>query len=148
MSTCISVKKKESSSLVMVFKQVNKKLTTLQLSILKDGRTELGGTGKFLTENRKGKYFCINCNNLLYQSESKFNSQCGWPAFNSPKNDAVRYLVDNSFGMERTEIRCSQCDGHLGHLFKGEGWDKILDLPRDERHCINSNSLQFKQDFD
>lgn len=127
----------------MVFRQVNSKLTPLQLSILKDACTEASGTGRLLTENRKGNYHCINCGNLLYSSGSKFNAHCGWPAFNLAENKAVRYIEDFSHNMERIEIRCSRCDGHLGHLFKGERWDKALNLPKDERHCINSESLRF-----
>ncbi|CAB4253331.1 similar to Saccharomyces cerevisiae YCL033C MXR2 Methionine-R-sulfoxide reductase, involved in the response to oxidative stress [Maudiozyma barnettii] len=125
----------------------NPNLTPEQLNVLKDKGTERPGTGIYLSVKEKGVYHCANCDAPIYRSETKFDSSCGWPAFNQEiSNDALTYHVDSTLGMERTEICCSKCGGHMGHVFKGEGWDKLLGLPKDERHCVNSLSLNFKKD--
>ncbi|SMN20117.1 similar to Saccharomyces cerevisiae YCL033C MXR2 Methionine-R-sulfoxide reductase, involved in the response to oxidative stress [Maudiozyma saulgeensis] len=125
----------------------NPNLTAEQLNVLRDKGTERPGTGLYLSTKEKGVYHCANCDAPIYKSDSKFDSACGWPAFNHEmSNDALTYHVDNTMGMERTEICCAKCGGHMGHVFKGEGWDKLLGLPKDERHCVNSLSLNFKKE--
>lgn len=127
-------------------KEWNPELTSEQLHVLKDKGTEAPGTGKYLYNDRTGVYTCANCDAPLYRSETKFDSGCGWPAFNGEIKGALKYKKDFSHGMMRTEIMCAKCGGHLGHEFKGEGWNKRLNLPNDSRHCVNSLSLNFKKE--
>lgn len=86
-----------------------------------------------------GVYTCAGCEAPLYKAHHKFKSGCGWPAFFDAVPGAVTRHTDRTFGMERTEIVCSNCGGHLGHVFKGEGYP----TPTDERHCVNGVSLSF-----
>lgn len=86
-----------------------------------------------------GTYACAACDAPLYKASHKFNSGCGWPAYFDSIPGAVKRHTDKSLGMSRTEIVCSNCGGHLGHVFKGEGYD----TPTNERHCVNSISLNF-----
>ena len=83
---------------------------------------------------------CAGCGAPLYKSETKFNSGCGWPAFYDELPGAVDRHEDVTFGMKRVEITCSNCGGHLGHVFEGEGFP----TPTDQRHCVNSVSIGFK----
>lgn len=124
----------------------NPELTDEQLWVLKDKGTEPANTGKYLYNYSTGVYYCANCDAPLYTSETKFDSGCGWPAFNEEIKGALKYKTDMSHGMMRTEICCKNCGGHLGHVFKGEGWNKRLGLPKDARHCVNSLSLKFKDE--
>ena len=89
----------------------------------------------------EGVYTCAACSAPLYKATHKFKSGCGWPAYFDSIPGAVTRHTDNSFGMARTEIVCSNCGGHLGHVFKGEGYN----TPTDERHCVNSVSLNFNE---
>ncbi len=82
---------------------------------------------------------CAACHAPLYRATHKFKSGCGWPAYFDSLPGAVTRHTDSTFGMARTEITCSKCGGHLGHVFKGEGYP----TPTDERHCVNSVSLRF-----
>lgn len=84
-------------------------------------------------------YTCAGCEAPLYKASHKFNSGCGWPAYFDSLPGAVKRFEDNSGFMRRIEIVCSNCGGHLGHVFKGEGFP----TPTDERHCVNSVSLNF-----
>lgn len=90
----------------------------------------------------EGVYTCAGCDAPLYKASHKFKSGCGWPAYFDSIPGAVKRFEDNSLGMQRTEIVCSNCGGHLGHVFKGEGYP----TPTDERHCVNSISLKFTED--
>ena len=88
-------------------------------------------------------YQCRACGADLFPSDTKFASHCGWPSFYAPlAEDRVRYIRDTSMGMERIEVRCANCDSHLGHVFEGEGYD----TPTDQRYCINSISLRLNED--
>lgn len=116
--------------------------TTLleQFRVLRKQGTEAPFSGKFdKHQPTKGVYTCAGCDAPLYTAEQKFKSGCGWPAFYDTVPGAVTRHVDRTFGMERTEIVCTNCGGHLGHVFKGEGYA----TPTDERHCVNSISLKF-----
>ena len=89
-----------------------------------------------------GVYSCAGCGTALYKATHKFKSGCGWPAFFDAVPGAVTRHTDSALGMVRTEIVCSSCGGHLGHVFKGEGYA----TPTDERHCVNSVSIKFASD--
>lgn len=105
--------------------------------ILQHG-TEPPGCGVFLDNKRKGTYTCRLCGLPLFGSTTKFESGTGWPSFFAPVDRAhIAYVVDESHGMRRTEIRCARCDGHLGHVFPDGP------PPTRERYCLNSVSMAF-----
>lgn len=111
-----------------------------QFRILRDKGTEPPNSSKldkFFSES--GVYTCAGCNAPLYKANHKFKSGCGWPAYFDSIPGAVTRHEDRSWGMSRIEIVCSNCGGHLGHVFKGEGYP----TPTDERHCVNGVSLNF-----
>ncbi|KAJ2914658.1 hypothetical protein MD484_g5761, partial [Candolleomyces efflorescens] len=114
-------------------------LSPEQFRILREKGTERPGTGEYDKHYEEGVYTCAGCNTPLYKSTTKFKSGCGWPAFFDAIPGAVTRHEDRTLGMVRTEITCTACGGHLGHVFKGEGFS----TPTDERHCVNSVSLKF-----
>ncbi|KAA8644355.1 peptide-methionine (R)-S-oxide reductase [Aspergillus tanneri] len=117
-------------------------LSPEQFRILREKGTERPGTGEYDSHYpSQGVYNCAGCNAPLYKATHKFTSGCGWPAYFDSIPGAVTRHTDKSFGTERTEIVCSNCGGHLGHVFKGEGFP----TPTDERHCVNSISLRFQE---
>lgn len=117
-------------------------LTPEQYRILRQEGTEQPG-GKVYDEFQSqgaGTYYCAGCDAELFSSKEKFDSHCGWPSFYDPaKAKNVTTHVDFKLGYERTEVRCAVCDGHLGHVFSGEGFD----TPTDQRYCINGIVLKF-----
>lgn len=98
--------------------------------------TEYPGTGKYVDNKKEGIYQCKRCNALLFESDSKFDSGTGWPSFDDYIGESVNVVMDSDG--YREEIVCSNCDGHLGHVFYGEGFTK-----KNTRHCVNSISLNF-----
>ncbi|KAG4960597.1 hypothetical protein AAZX31_13G235800 [Glycine max] len=112
-------------------------LSPEQFRILRQKGTEFPGTGEYDKFFDEGVYNCAGCGTPLYRSLTKFNSGCGWPAFYEGIPGAINRNPDPD-GM-RTEITCAACGGHLGHVFKGEGFP----TPTNERHCVNSISLKF-----
>jgi len=114
-------------------------LSPEQFRILRQKGTERAGTGKYDPHYEEGVYTCAACDTPLYKSKTKFKSGCGWPAFYDAIPGAVTRHEDRTLGMTRIEITCTACGGHLGHVFKGEGFK----TPTDERHCVNSVSLSF-----
>ncbi|KAG8698498.1 Peptide methionine sulfoxide reductase B2, chloroplastic [Ceratobasidium sp. 394] len=114
-------------------------LSPEQFRILREKGTERARSGKYDQHYEEGIYTCAGCGTPLYTSKTKFKSGCGWPAYYDAIPGAVTRHEDKSFGMTRIEITCTACGGHLGHVFKGEGFP----TPTDERHCVNSVSLSF-----
>ena len=108
--------------------------------VTRQAGTERPFTGLYNSEKRNGIYKCICCEHELFSSDTKFDSGCGWPAFHSELDvAAINRIEDYSMGMIRTEVRCSKCDAHLGHVFN--------DGPAaygGERYCINSASMLFE----
>ncbi|TIA89919.1 hypothetical protein E3P99_01822 [Wallemia hederae] len=119
------------------------KLSPEQFRILRQKGTEMAGTGEYDGHFEKGVYNCAGCNTPLYKSEHKMMSHCGWPAYFTALPGKINRHVDNSFGMKRIEITCSNCDGHLGHVFEGEGYKNQAGERVNDRHCVNSVSLKF-----
>ena len=115
------------------------KLDPLSYEVLRNGATERPFTGEYNDTDKVGSYRCKVCNSELFRSETKFHSGCGWPSFYAPtKDDAVVLIEDRSLAPRiRTEVRCANCDSHLGHVFEGEGYE----TPTDQRWCINSVCL-------
>jgi len=114
-------------------------LSPEQFRILRQKGTEAAGKGQYENSYDEGVYTCAGCSTPLYKSTTKFKSGCGWPAFYDAIPGAVSRHEDRTLGLVRTEITCTACGGHLGHVFKGEGFE----TPTDERHCVNSVSLTF-----
>ena len=120
-----------------------KNLTSKERKIIVDKGTERPYTGKYNNHYKKGIYVCKACSNPLFKSNTKFDSKCGWPSFDKEIEGSVIKIPDYSLGMKRTEIVCSKCKGHLGHVFYGERFTK-----ENTRHCVNSISLNFIEDSD
>jgi peptide-methionine (R)-S-oxide reductase len=111
-------------------------LTPQQRDVLINKATDRPFTGDYYEKKENGTYICRQCNNPLYNSKDKFESHCGWPSFDDEIEGSVTRVSDAD-GM-RTEIICNNCNGHLGHVFLGEGF-----TDKDTRHCVNTSSLQF-----
>ncbi|WP_338286335.1 peptide-methionine (R)-S-oxide reductase MsrB [Luteolibacter sp. LG18] len=117
-------------------------LTPEQYRILRQAGTERPNSEVYEQFKKQGggTYYCAGCGAELFTSKEKFDSHCGWPSFYDPsKAKNVIARDDYSGGMVRTEVLCAKCGGHLGHVFKGEGFD----TPTDQRYCINGMALKF-----
>ncbi|WP_168393034.1 peptide-methionine (R)-S-oxide reductase MsrB [Erwinia amylovora] len=113
-------------------------LTDMQHYVTQQRGTEPPYSGKLLHNKSEGIYHCLICQAPLFLSGAKYDSGCGWPSFyQSWSDEAIRYLEDNTHGMQRIEIRCGSCDAHLGHVFPDGP------QPTGERFCVNSAALSF-----
>jgi peptide-methionine (R)-S-oxide reductase len=114
------------------------RLTPEQFQVLRTHGTERAGTSPLNREHREGVFRCAGCGMELFTSATKFDSGTGWPSFWEPLANAVETTVDRTYGMERTEVHCARCKGHLGHVFKDGP------LPTGLRYCMNGVSLNFE----
>lgn len=123
----------------MTEEELKQKLTPEQYRVMREKGTEMPGTGKYLHETKKGTYDCAACGQALFPSDAKFESGTGWPSFDQALPGAVKEITDDSLGMERIEVVCSNCGSHLGHVFP--------DGPTStgKRYCMNSVCLELNE---
>src|SRR5699024_3030881 len=113
-------------------------LTPDQFYVLRNEGTERPYSSDLIKLDESGDLHCVACNNLLFRSDNQFDADCGWPSFDKPVEGAVVYKDDYKIGFKRTEVRCAECNGHLGHVFD--------DGPKEttgKRYCINGVALKF-----
>ena len=121
--------------------ELKSKLSSEQYKIAVEKGTEAPFSGKYVFTKDKGVYKCMVCGNPLFSSDTKFESNTGWPSFYEPiKEDSVKYQEDRSMGVNRTEITCGKCGSHLGHVFDDGP------KPTEKRYCINCVSLDLIKD--
>ena len=120
-------------------KKINLNLSNEQKIVLFEEGTEPPGSSELNHEKREGTYHCVNCDAKLFSSSTKYDSGSGWPSFYDAINHkSIKQIKDESMGMIRIEIRCSNCDAHLGHVFPDGP------APTGQRYCVNSLSMTFK----
>ncbi len=131
---------KENKNSIKTQEQWKQELTTEQYTVLRNCGTEPPFTGKYYKHDEQGIYYCVACGAELFRSDTKYDSGSGWPSFyEGIDKKAVLEVPDNSFGMQRIEIKCASCNSHLGHVFPDGP------QPTGLRYCVNSVSLDFKR---
>lgn len=131
----------DKSKLVLSDAEWQKVLPKDVYKVLRLAETETAFTGEYWDADTKGTYYCAGCGNLLFRSDAKFSSSCGWPSFFEQADiKSVIYRDDHSYGMERVEVLCGRCEGHLGHLFDDGP------PPTGKRYCMNSIAMDFIPD--
>jgi len=131
-------KKEMTKKVTKTEEEWKKILTPQQYFVLRQKGTDAPSEGGLTSHFGKGTYHCAACDNKLFESNSKFESHCGWPSFDDAIKGTVKYVSDKSHGMIRTEIICATCDSHLGHIFE--------DGPKEttgQRYCVNTTSIKF-----
>lgn len=130
-----------AEKLKLTEKEWKEKLSEEEFYVLRKKGTERAFTGEFWNHFEDGTYLCAACEANLFDSESKFDAHCGWPSFGeSTKKESITEVEDNSLGMKRIEVICSNCDSHLGHVFNDGPTQTGL------RYCINSVSIKFEKE--
>ncbi|MFQ6025738.1 MAG: peptide-methionine (R)-S-oxide reductase MsrB [Nitrosopumilaceae archaeon] len=131
----------KNESMIKSEEEWKKQLTPEEYEVCRKKGTERPFSGKYYDSKEKGIYQCVCCGNELFSSETKYDSGTGWPSFWTPINEGnVKTETDTSYGMTRTEVMCSKCDAHLGHVFDDGP------APTNQRFCINSVSLKLKRE--
>jgi peptide-methionine (R)-S-oxide reductase len=120
--------------------ELKNKLTPEQYAVLREKATEAPFTGKYVHEKKSGMYKCAACGQELFSSDTKFDSGTGWPSFDDAIPGSVEFVSDDSHGMHRTEVVCSKCKSHLGHMFE-DGPSETTG----KRYCINSVCLDLEE---
>lgn len=124
----------------MTEQEWQQKLTPEAYRVLREQGTEVPFSGRYLTLDKSGDYLCAGCGQTIFRAADQFEAHCGWPSFDKAVDGAIDYREDSSHGMRRTEILCSRCHGHLGHVFN--------DGPTEtgQRYCVNSVAMTHQDD--